>query len=133
MMICSLRDTNVHIINRVGGSGTERRLREFLRSSGFMAQTGFIADNAHFCRARSGMRGKGVVFVSLILTHFVDDRVDCLTDIRTQTQGSAMLCLIPAMYASGHINRSYRDTTARNRDNLGRGRDRLLGFRFPLC
>jgi len=28
MMIRSLGDTNVHIISRVGGSGTEWRLRE---------------------------------------------------------------------------------------------------------
>ena len=60
MMIGGLGDTNVHIISRVGGSGTEWRLREFLRSSGFMARTGFLADNVHFCRHRSGMYGKGV-------------------------------------------------------------------------
>jgi len=65
MMIRSLRGTNVHIISRVGGSSTERRLREFLRSSGFMEQTGFIADNVHFRSACSGTRGKGVVFRNL--------------------------------------------------------------------
>ena len=47
MMTGSLGDTNVHIISRVGGSGTERRLRELLRSSEFMARTGFLADNVH--------------------------------------------------------------------------------------
>ena len=48
MMIRSLGDTNVHIISRVSGSGTERRLRDFWRSSRFMARKGFLADNIHF-------------------------------------------------------------------------------------
>jgi len=105
MMMGSLGDTNVHIISRVGGSGTERRLKDFLRSSGFMARTGFLADNVDFCRTRSGMRGKGMVFRHLNSTHFLDDRVECLTDINTQTQGSAMLLLIPTMYANGRAAR----------------------------
>ena len=92
MMIGGLGDTNVHIISRVGGSGTEWRLRELLRSSGFMARTGFLADNVHFCRNRSGMNGKGIVFRHLNLTHFVDDHEECLVDISTQMQGSAVLC-----------------------------------------
>ena len=104
MMIGSLGNTNVHIISRVGGSGTEWRLREFLRSSGFMARTGFLADNVHFCRNRSGMNGKGMVFIHLNPTRFVDDHVECLTDINAQTQGSAMLFLIPTMYASGRVD-----------------------------
>ena len=91
MMIRSLGNTNVHIISRVGGSGTERRLRECLRSSGFTARTGFLAHNVHFCRTRSGVHGKGMVFRHLNLTHFLDDHVECLTDIITQTQVSAML------------------------------------------
>ena len=97
MMIGSLGDTNVHIISRVGGSGTEWRLREFWRSSGFMARIGFIAGNVPLIRTRSGMHGKGMVFRHLNLTHFLDDHVECLTDINTQTQGSAMLCLIPTV------------------------------------
>ncbi len=102
MMIRGIRDTNVHIISRVGGSGTERRLREFLRSSGFMARTGFLADNVHVCRDCSGLRGKCVVFRRFNFTHWLGDHVD----IHTQTQGSATLFLIPTMYASGHVNQS---------------------------
>jgi hypothetical protein len=108
MMTGSLGDTNVHIISRVGGSGTERRLREFLRSSEFMARTGFLADNVHFCRTRSGMHGKGMVPRHLNLTHFLDDHVECLTDINTQTQGSAVLVRIPTVYASGRVVQPYR-------------------------
>ena len=96
-----LGDTNVHVITRVDGSGTERRLKEFLRSSEFVARTGFLADNAHFCRTRRGMHGEGTVFRHLNLTHFSDDHVECLTDINTQTQGSAVLFLIPTLYANG--------------------------------
>ena len=108
MMIRSLGNANVHIISRVSGSGTERMLREFLRSSGFMARTGFLADDIHFCRARSGVHGKGLVFRHIHLTHFVDDRVDCLMDIGAQTQGSATLFLIPTMYASGRVDHPNR-------------------------
>ena len=100
MMIGSIGNTNVHIISRASGSGTEWRLMELLHSSGFMARTGFLADNIHCCRTRSGMRGmhgKGMVFRHFSLTHFLDDHVECLTDISTQTQGSAMLFLIPTV------------------------------------
>ena len=41
-----------------------------------MARTGLIADIVHFCRARSGVRGKGVVFRHINLTHLLDDRVE---------------------------------------------------------
>ena len=56
-----------------------------------MARTGFLADNVHCCRSRSGMNGKGVVFRHLNLTHLLDDHVERLMDISTQTQGSAVL------------------------------------------
>ena len=68
-----------------------------------MARTGFLADNVHFCRTRRGMHGEGVVFRHLNLTHLVDDNVDCLTEISTQTQGSAMLFVFPTVYANGRV------------------------------
>ena len=49
------------------------------------------------------MHGKGMVFRGLNLTHLLDEHVECLTDISTQTQGSAVLCLIPTVYASGRV------------------------------
>ena len=53
MMIGIIGNTSVHIISRVSGSDTEWRLRELLRSSGFMARTGFLADNVHFLAANA--------------------------------------------------------------------------------
>ena len=109
MVIGSTGNTNVHIISRVSGSGAEWRLRELLRSSGFMARTGLLAETSTFCRARSGVHGKGVMLRHLNLTLFVDDHVDCLTDISTQMQGSATLFfLIPTMYASGRVDQPNR-------------------------
>ena len=102
MTITELGATNTHIISKVSGSGT--RLKNFLGSSGFFVRTGFLPENIHFCRHRSGVQGKGMVFRRLNLTHFVDDRIDCLTDIATQTQRSAVLFLIPTMYASGRVD-----------------------------
>ena len=54
------------------------------------------------------MHGAGMVFRHLSLTHFLDDHVECLADISTQTQGSAMPFLIPAMYADGRVDRPIR-------------------------
>ena len=70
-----------------------------------MARTGFLADNVHFRRNRSGMHGKGIVIVfrPINLTHFVDDHVECLVDISTQMLGSAVLCLTPTVYACGRV------------------------------
>ena len=68
-----------------------------------MAQTGFLGDNVHFCRTRRGMHGEGMVFIHLNLTHFLDDRVECLTDISTQTQGSAVLLHILPVYAGDRV------------------------------
>ena len=70
-----------------------------------MARTGFLADHVHFCRNRSGMNGKGIVFRHLNLTHFVDDHEECLVDINTQMQGLAMVFLIPTVYACGRVAR----------------------------
>ena len=60
MMTDNLGVTTVHIINRVDGSGTERRHRDYLRSSEFVVRTGFLADDI-LGRARRGMRGEGLV------------------------------------------------------------------------
>ena len=122
MLVNNLGDANTHIIIRVIGSGA--RLRNFLGSSGFFARTGFLAENVHFRRNRSGMQGKGVVLRHLNLTHLLDDRVDCIMDISAQTQGSARFS------DSDHVcQRPGRppqlDTTTRHCDNIGLGRGRL--------
>ena len=130
MMMGNLGDTNVHTISRVGGSGTERRLRELLRSSDFMARTGFLADTVHFCRTRRGMHGEGMVFRHLSLTHFLDDHAECLTDINTQTQGSSVLFFSdPSRVCQWPGRPTLSDTTARNRHNRGLGGGMLLGLR----
>ena len=68
MMTDSLGDTNAHIISRVDGSGTERRRRDYLRSSEFVVRTGFLADDI-LGRARRGTHGEGLVFRHLCLAH----------------------------------------------------------------
>jgi hypothetical protein len=125
MMTDSLGDTNVHIISRVDGSGTERRRRDYLRSSEFVVRTGFLADDI-LGRARRGMHGEGLVFRHLCLTHFSDE--ECLTDISTQTQGSAVLLQIPPVYAGGRVAQPCR-TPPHGRRTLGLGGGRLPGFR----
>jgi len=125
MMTDSLGDTNVHIISRVDGSGTERRRKDYLRSSEFVVRTGFLADDI-LGRARRGMHGEGLVFRRLCLAHCLD--AECLTDVRTQTQGSAVLLHIPPVYAGGRVAQPCR-TPPHGRRTLGLGGGRLPGFR----
>ena len=111
MMTDSLGDTNVHIISRVDGSGTVRRRRDYLRSSELVVRTGFLADDI-LGRARRGMHGEGLVFRHLCLAHFLD--AECLTDVRTQTQGSAVLFADPSRVLCRRPGRpTLSDTTAR--------------------
>ena len=108
MMIGSLGDTNVRIISRVGGSGTEWRLRAFLRSSGFMARTGFLADNVHFCRTRSGMHGKGMVFRHFNITHFSGRSCGVPYGHQHPDARVGSAFLIPTANFSGRVAQSYR-------------------------
>ena len=127
MMTDSLGDTNVHIISRVDGSGTERRRRDYLRSSEFVVRAGLLADDI-LGRARRRMHGEGLVFRHLCLAHCLD--AECLTDVRTQTQGSAVLLQIPPVYyAGGRVAQPCR-TPPHGRRTLGLGGGRLLGFRL---
>ena len=119
--------TNVHIISGGGGSCTEWRLRGFRRSSGYMARTSFFVDSVRCCRARSGVRDKGMVFRHLNPTHFLDDHVECFyghqhPDARVGN----------AFSDSNHVCQRPGRPPIRNRDNLGLGRSRLLGFRLTL-
>jgi len=110
MMTDSIGDTNVHIISRVDGSGTERRRRDYLRSSEFVVRTGFLADDI-LGRARRGMHGEGLVFRHLCLAHFLD--AECLTDISTQTRGSADAFADPSRVRRWPGRPTLSDTTAR--------------------
>ena len=108
MMTRSLGDTNAHIISRVSGSGTEWRLRDFLRSSGFMPRTGFIAGSVHCCRARSGMHGKGMVFRHINLTHFVGRSCGVPYGHQRPDARVGNAFLVPTMYASGRVDQPNR-------------------------
>ena len=70
-----------------------------------MARTGFLADNVHFCRTCRSMHGESMVLRQFNLTYLLDDHVERLTDINTQTQGSAVLFAfqIPPVHASGRV------------------------------
>ena len=74
MLTGSIGDSNVRIVSRVGGSGTERRLRDSGGSSEFVARTGFLADYVRCGRARRGMRGEGLVFRHCPLPHPLFER-----------------------------------------------------------
>ena len=67
-MITELCATNMHITTKVSGSGT--RLKSFLGTSGLFVRAGVLPESIHFCRHRSGVQGKGMVFRRLNLAHF---------------------------------------------------------------
>ena len=52
-----------------------------------------------------------------LCTRFVDDREECLVDINTQMQGSALLFLTPTVYLWPGCP-TLLDTTARNHQYL---------------
>jgi hypothetical protein len=110
-MVANLGKDAVHIISRVSTDSMKHNIVDYLTSSGFLQDTGFCLDNIHFCRTKAGPDGKGQVFARFGLTHFVDDSVECLTDIRTTYRGtsSPKLYLVPTMLATGKP-RDWQDT-----------------------
>ena len=75
-----------------------------MRSSGFAARTGVLADNFHYCRTRSGVRGKGTSTSPTFWTIV-------WSALRTSTprrKGRQCFFLIPTMYANGRVDRPIR-------------------------
>jgi hypothetical protein len=70
------------------------------------------------------------LFRHLHLTHFVDDHEECLVDISTQMQGSAVLFLIPTVYACGRVARPCWTPPHGIITISDLGGGRLLGFRL---
>jgi hypothetical protein len=52
-------------------------------------QTGILKDNIHFCEHRSGPNGKGVMADTLRISHYIDDKLECLHSIYGDTAGNA--------------------------------------------
>ena len=52
-------------------------------------QTGILRGNIHFCTDRSGPNGKGVVADALRISHFVDDKLECLQSIYGDPAGNS--------------------------------------------
>ncbi|HUT48414.1 MAG TPA: hypothetical protein VM325_03680 [Alphaproteobacteria bacterium] len=71
--------TSVHLVSKCGPN-TERKTREWLAHHDVYKCTGIPEDNLHFCRRR---REKAPIAKALVLTHFVDDRLEILGSLKT--------------------------------------------------
>lgn len=111
---------NIYVISYVGS----RRLRvlfgEFL--VGVFNRVGIPPGNIIFTDAKTGPSGKMVPFLCNSLTHFVDDQIDVLVDIRAGCwercrNTSPTLVLLPTAWADGSssdYNRVSADAAASN-------------------
>jgi len=128
MMTGSLGDTRAHhyqpglrFRHRAEAQGFRGGPRNSWRGPCFSRTTSTLAVPAVACVARAWCSD-----TVLCLTHFSDEA--CLTDISTQTQGSAVLLQIPPVYAGGRVAQPCR-TPPHGRRTLGLGGGRLPGFR----
>ncbi len=69
----------VHIISKAGPK-IQERTRLWMRHHQFTDRTGVPEANVHFCRER---RDKAPICKRLAVTHFVDDRLDVLSYLKT--------------------------------------------------
>ena len=76
--LCLLLDGNVWIVSKCGPR-IERRTRHWLHHHRFFDGTGVSAENLRFCRER---REKKAHCRELGITHFIDDRMEVLTQLR---------------------------------------------------
>ena len=83
--IASLVDRfdGVWLVSKCGPS-VQRKTRAWLQHHDFHRRTGLPAENLYFCLHR---HEKGPIARELGLTHFVDDRVDCLEPMRGHVEG----------------------------------------------
>ena len=73
---------NVYIVSKVG-SWAQDMWPRVLQESGFLRRTGMREENIHWVRERTGARGKAPAIVDQLgLTHFADDHVDVLSDVK---------------------------------------------------
>ena len=80
---------HVHLISKATDSRA-RRLRSWLRSSGFWTLTGINEQaHLHFVPERTGPRGKGPKAEELKVSHFIDDGLPLLHAVLTDKAGNA--------------------------------------------
>lgn len=70
---------NAYIVSRCSKEG-EQKIMSWLYYKSFWEQTGMLRTNVRFCRER---REKGPICAELGITHFVDDRFECLVGMNT--------------------------------------------------
>ncbi|MEV4619207.1 hypothetical protein AB0J74_10940 [Asanoa sp. NPDC049573] len=69
----------VHVVSRCG-EAMEARTLEWMARHRFFERTGITVDRVHFCRTREG---KAPIAARLGLAHFVDDRLEVLSQMTT--------------------------------------------------
>lgn len=73
-LVSDIKPENVFLVSKCGDRIRERT-RAWLDHHDFWNETGVLKDNIHFCYKRYD---KAPICKELGITHFIDDRVDCL-------------------------------------------------------
>ncbi|MEK9131595.1 MAG: hypothetical protein AAB447_01650 [Patescibacteria group bacterium] len=81
-LVTLLGPRNLFIVSRCSIPG-EEKIMAWLEHHKFWEQTGMKRENIRFCRERNQ---KGTICAELGITHFVDDRFECLVAMKTVTR-----------------------------------------------
>merc|ERR1719191_2633325 len=83
---------NVFILSKCSGVMKAKTQTWLFDTMGICDRSiGVRKKNVYFCRDRYGPNGKGGVAASLELSHFVDDRDDCLWSVYTEGNSKAVV------------------------------------------
>lgn len=80
---------NVFIVSKCCGEMKAKTERWLFETMDICRNAGVRRRNVYFCRDRFGLRGKGIIAGSQELSHFVDDRDDCLWSVYADEVGNA--------------------------------------------
>jgi len=80
---------NVFIVSKCSGEMKVKTERWLFETMDICGNAGVWRQNVYFCRDRFGLRGKGIIAGSQELSHFVDDRDDCLWSVYEDEVGNA--------------------------------------------
>ena len=80
---------NVFIVSKCSGVMRDNCKTWLFKTMDICGNAGMLSDNVHFCHQCWGPQGKGRIAGALGITHFIDDRDDCLWSVYQDTNGNA--------------------------------------------
>jgi len=88
-LVHSFGADNVFIVSKCGEAMQQKTRTWLFRTMNICSTTGFLKDNANFCRDGTGPHGKGPIAGNLELSHFVDDKDENLWSVYEDPAGNS--------------------------------------------